>query len=754
MADTYTQALKARKIEPGAYDPDWSERFNEDVVDILDAGISGQVTIDIGSNTTYTLAAMVNGTLSDSHYWRLNIIGTPASAVTFTIPASVTPSKEYLIDNQTGQAVTVKYAATAGVTVQDGDVIRVLCDGTTVTELSTRPRFDITAAEIAAPANPLVLIYEPGDLERYGFSTSKTAAQNSAIFAEAASVVQKLRLWTPGTYNTDGLVGVDHLDFEGAGAQFVTINVSSGNTGLQLYGDVPPAFTAMYTGIHIRGMRFAQSDKSGIGLDLYSVARSQFGNVEFVGFNYGLKTRTSFPLAFYGMVRFTEGNIGWKAMPINGTDSLGTNAISFGTLDVRANVVAGISIAGCNAIDIQTLLGEGNPVIGYIKEGVQCLDVGVVYVEPGSAVSSANRRKNRAGVLTPFTWVIGADESGVSSGAIVENGSSADPNRLLRLGREVDSFGGSPSYVANIDGVRWDMAAARGYVILGQNVKGYEADTLQGDDALSSSIIAGIGRNVPANTLRRWTHNLIPNGNFAYPSLPLHTFTTATISAQTLNGQNKRCMVVTLANAATSVVGSFFARLPGGMFASSAEQFYATIHCKATSTDIASVKIELLDSNGTSIASKTLTADFTSWRVISCADNVNTNINPNPGVEVKITVTRTTGTGAQSLYIDEVVCAPVRSGVLQQGPQDLMSGFCFTGTCSVSDSGRYYVEFDSGLGDPTYFRVIATAQGTAAGGDLSVVKPGGGDSGKFRVYSATNGMVVEALVIPLLGVAP
>jgi hypothetical protein len=47
------------------------------------------------------------------------------------VPASVT-FKQYLIDNQTGQTMTVKYSATAGVAVETGKKARVQCDGTTV----------------------------------------------------------------------------------------------------------------------------------------------------------------------------------------------------------------------------------------------------------------------------------------------------------------------------------------------------------------------------------------------------------------------------------------------------------------------------------------------------------------------------------------------------------------------------------------------------------------------------------------------
>lgn len=255
MADAYTQALKARKIESGAYDPDWSERLNEDVVDIFDAGISGQVTIDIGSNTTYTLAAMQNGTLSDSHYWRLNIVGTPASAVTFTIPASVTPHKEYLIDNQTGQALTVKYAATVGVTVPDQDVILVLCDGSTVTE-SPAARIKITAAEIAAGVVPVNTAYPPGDIRRNG---AISGADNTAAIQDAcdsATSGDTILLTVDGLIATWIVVTVDDIQIDGCGRyqQFAT-GYAKGSAGPD-WSPYNQLFVVDANRVFIRNVRF------------------------------------------------------------------------------------------------------------------------------------------------------------------------------------------------------------------------------------------------------------------------------------------------------------------------------------------------------------------------------------------------------------------------------------------------------------------------------------------------------------------
>lgn len=131
MADTYADATKARRIEQDGYDPAWSTRFNEDVIDIFDAGIGATKTIDIGSSTSYSLAAMQNGTLSDSHYLRLRFIGTPASAVTVTVPASVV-AKLYVIENNVGQRMTLKYSASVGIHIESGARQLVYCDGSEV----------------------------------------------------------------------------------------------------------------------------------------------------------------------------------------------------------------------------------------------------------------------------------------------------------------------------------------------------------------------------------------------------------------------------------------------------------------------------------------------------------------------------------------------------------------------------------------------------------------------------------------------
>ena len=246
MADSYSSALKARKIELHGYDPDWATRFNADVVDIIDAAIDGKKTISVGSSTSYSLAAMQNGTLSDSHYWWLVFTGTPASAVTVTVPASVT-TKEYLLDNQTGQALTFKYSATTGVTLQSGDKLRVQCDGTTVIESPTPPppRFEQTAAEVAASVTPSEDAFESDDtgqinIKRYGASASQSDSTNKTILQTAISVADEVSGTGSCTivvpqdceYGYDQTDLASHPDFSGVAKDMLIIDHTPGSTNV------------------------------------------------------------------------------------------------------------------------------------------------------------------------------------------------------------------------------------------------------------------------------------------------------------------------------------------------------------------------------------------------------------------------------------------------------------------------------------------------------------------------------------------
>jgi hypothetical protein len=172
MADTGTTRLGIRQPESGQYNNSWGDVLNDDMMQLFDDSITGETTIALGAATTYSLGALVLGVSSESRFMCLKITGAPASAVTITVPASIT-KKWYLVDNQCGQTVTLKYSASTGVAIATATRFLVWCDGTEVYAISALAtnanslggvaaanyaRLDIANAFLAAQANRFVTV--------------------------------------------------------------------------------------------------------------------------------------------------------------------------------------------------------------------------------------------------------------------------------------------------------------------------------------------------------------------------------------------------------------------------------------------------------------------------------------------------------------------------------------------------------------------------------------------------------------------
>jgi hypothetical protein len=195
MADTYTSAAKARLIEDATRSGTWGPTLNSEGLSLLDDYMGGVEAINLGTSTSYSLAALSNGTDSESRAAVLRFTGTPASAVTVTVPASVV-DKYYRVENSTGQRLTIKYAASTGVVLGNLDKSRVWCDGSEVYDAG--PGHRITAAEIAAGVTPTNYAIPSHDVigeilpARYGFDAAALAATNVAAMEAAKDVAAEL----------------------------------------------------------------------------------------------------------------------------------------------------------------------------------------------------------------------------------------------------------------------------------------------------------------------------------------------------------------------------------------------------------------------------------------------------------------------------------------------------------------------------------------------------------------------------------
>jgi hypothetical protein len=283
MADTYTSAAKARLIEDQTRSGTWGPTVNTDALTLIDDYVGGVEAINLGSSTSYSLAAFSNGTDSESRAAVLRFTGTPASAVTVTVPASVV-DKYYRVENSTGQRLTIKYAASTGVVLGNLDKCRVWCNGTEVYDQGPGSR--ITAAEIAAgvtPTNYAVCPFPFYDVTRLG-ATDDDSTDNGSIIRSAAQVLATQgggTLFFPfkgsGVYRYTGTLYYygNYVNFLGA-SQGVFLRKT--DTGTMLSADPDSHTVADYqywTYCSLENL-FLYSETADVGIDFSGFSYSSF----------------------------------------------------------------------------------------------------------------------------------------------------------------------------------------------------------------------------------------------------------------------------------------------------------------------------------------------------------------------------------------------------------------------------------------------------------------------------------------------
>jgi hypothetical protein len=317
MADTFTANGKVRKIEQGGYPGAWAAILNA-VIDQHDDMISGTEAINLGVTTSYALAALANGTDSESRAMVLAFTGTPASAVTVTVPASVT-SKLYLVKNDSGQPITIKYAATDGVTVADDARAFVYADGTTVFTVAT-----ITSDAIGQTLNSLketdeedtagVTIldhgYRPGDVRRYWSGSGSIATAWAAANAQAEEGGAPIRVpRISGGFTTAAtLVTSANVPIDAEPDALITYTGSANEPALQI-GEAGAVTTQLRYRLPLvrRQSQSDWSDEACIGIQLINLNRCMADFPEVTGFTIGVQwmgqsTACAGNIATYGLL--------------------------------------------------------------------------------------------------------------------------------------------------------------------------------------------------------------------------------------------------------------------------------------------------------------------------------------------------------------------------------------------------------------------------------------------------------------------
>lgn len=130
MASTYSP-LKIELIGTGEQAGTWGTTTNTNLGTALEEAITGRVTATFPSDATYTLPYLDSNGSQIFRNLVLNVVSSGNLSVTrdLIIPAI---EKQYFIENNTsgGQSIRVKTAAGTGVTIPNGKIANIFCNGT------------------------------------------------------------------------------------------------------------------------------------------------------------------------------------------------------------------------------------------------------------------------------------------------------------------------------------------------------------------------------------------------------------------------------------------------------------------------------------------------------------------------------------------------------------------------------------------------------------------------------------------------
>ena len=133
MATQYTSILKLALPVQGELSGTWGDVVNDNITSMVEEAIAGRKVINTWTTNSHTLTT-ADGTTSESRAAILTLTDTGTAltgAGTVICPAA---SKIYIVENGTGQTITVKTSSGTGVAVPNTKNMVVFCDGTNVEE--------------------------------------------------------------------------------------------------------------------------------------------------------------------------------------------------------------------------------------------------------------------------------------------------------------------------------------------------------------------------------------------------------------------------------------------------------------------------------------------------------------------------------------------------------------------------------------------------------------------------------------------
>jgi len=310
MTVNYTTNLSLGQPVTGTESGTWGDDVNNSVTSYLDIAIAGGLSIaittaDITLTLTQGTSAATNIGSTTAQYAILNITGAKTAARNLIVPSS---SRHYVINNSAatgGFLLTVKGAATTGVTLVDGEKAIVAWNGSDYVKIASSSTTALTSGRVPyATTGGLLtdsanLLYSGTDLTVYGLTVGRGAGAVSTNTVVGASAFSSN---TSGANNT--VVGQAALAF----------NTASGNSAL--------GATALYTnstGIDSTAVGFAALYSNSTGNYNVALGRSALysctGNNN-IGLGYSAGS-----LITSGDYNVVIGQYSGSAAPISATGS-------------------------------------------------------------------------------------------------------------------------------------------------------------------------------------------------------------------------------------------------------------------------------------------------------------------------------------------------------------------------------------------------------------------------------------------------
>jgi hypothetical protein len=242
MSSTYSTNLRTELIGSGDQPGTWGNTTNGTLGSILEqaiAGVSGGAyvggtypVVNFPTDANITLTAN-NGSVDQSRSAVLVVTSTGSLTATRSIVAPASASKIYIIKNSTtgGQSIVIKYSASTGVTIGNGQIAFVYGDGTEYYNVISSSAGNFAVA---------------GNLTVSGTTTSIGAISSSAGVSGTTGTFSGGVSGTTGTFSG----AVSGAAISGTTAAFSADGTFSGTGQVKL----PAGTTAQRSGSPISGM--------------------------------------------------------------------------------------------------------------------------------------------------------------------------------------------------------------------------------------------------------------------------------------------------------------------------------------------------------------------------------------------------------------------------------------------------------------------------------------------------------------------